>query len=86
MAEILFDKVPSLDLADFTSGSDSDKKEFVSKLGEAYTNIGFVSIKNHGLSDALISRLYSSIEKFFAFLMNQRNAMKLKVFLVSVGT
>lgn len=65
MADILFDEVPSLDLADFTSGSDSDKKEFVRKLGEAYTNIGFVSIKNHGLSDDLIAQLYASIEKFF---------------------
>lgn len=65
MADILFEEVPSLDLADFTSGSDSDKNEFVRKLGEAYTNIGFVSIKNHGLSDELISQLYASIEKFF---------------------
>lgn len=65
MADILFDAVPSLDLADFTSGTDSEKREFVRKLGEAYTNIGFVSIKNHGLSDSLISELYASIEKFF---------------------
>jgi isopenicillin N synthase-like dioxygenase len=65
MAEILFDSVPSLDLADFTDGSLDKKEEFVRKLGEAYSNIGFVSIKNHGLSDDLTSNLYKSIESFF---------------------
>ena len=65
MPEILFDHIPSLDLHDFTSGSDGEKQEFVRRLGEAYNNIGFVSIKNHGLSDELIDKLYSSIETFF---------------------
>ena len=65
MAEILYDEVPSLNLADFTSGSEVEKQEFVRKLGAAYTNIGFVSIKNHGLSDKLVKNLYSSIEAFF---------------------
>lgn len=65
MADILYDKVPSLDLADFTNGSEDQKKAFVSTLGEAYTNIGFVSIKNHGLSDELTKNLYDAVEKFF---------------------
>ncbi|MEP0986060.1 2-oxoglutarate and iron-dependent oxygenase domain-containing protein [Ekhidna sp.] len=65
MAEILYDKVPSLDLADFSTGSADQKKAFVSTLGEAYTNIGFVSIKNHGLSDELTKNLYDAVEKFF---------------------
>ncbi|MEP5614361.1 MAG: 2-oxoglutarate and iron-dependent oxygenase domain-containing protein [Cyclobacteriaceae bacterium] len=65
MPEILFDHIPSLDLHDFTSGSVTEKQEFVKRLGEAYNNIGFVSIKNHGLSDELVRNLYSSIEAFF---------------------
>ncbi|SNS50460.1 Isopenicillin N synthase [Ekhidna lutea] len=65
MEEILYDKVPSLDLADFTNGTPEQKKQFVAKLGEAYTNIGFVSIKNHGLSDELTTNLYETVEKFF---------------------
>ena len=65
MEEILFDEIPSLDLADFTDGTPEQKKAFVAKLGEAYTNIGFVSIKNHGLSDELTKNLYESVEKFF---------------------
>lgn len=64
--EILFDEIPSLDLADFTSGSPEKKTAFVQKLGEAYQNIGFVAIKNHGLSQDLQDRLYRSIKEFFA--------------------
>lgn len=65
MAEILYDEVPSLDLADFTGGDESKKQQFVMALGDAYTNIGFVSIKNHGLSDELTHQLYESVEAFF---------------------
>ncbi|AMQ55056.1 isopenicillin N synthase family dioxygenase [Algoriphagus sanaruensis] len=64
--EILFDEIPSLDLADFTSGTPEQKHNFVKKLGEAYQNIGFVAIKNHGLSQDLQDRLYQSIKSFFA--------------------
>ena len=64
--EILFDEIPSLDLADFTSGTPEKKAAFVQKLGEAYENIGFVAIKNHGLSKELQDRLYASIATFFA--------------------
>jgi isopenicillin N synthase-like dioxygenase len=64
--EILFEEIPSLDLADFTSGSQVQKTEFVRRLGEAYQNIGFVAIKNHGLSQDLQDRLYGSIKSFFS--------------------
>ena len=64
--DILFEEIPSLDLADFTNGSASQKAAFVSKLAEAYQNIGFVAIKNHGLSQDLQDRLYSSIKDFFS--------------------
>ena len=66
MSEILYDEVPSLDLADFTSGDDAKKKKFVADLGAAYNNIGFVAIKNHYLTDDLSAKLYAVIKKFFA--------------------
>jgi isopenicillin N synthase-like dioxygenase len=64
--DILFDEIPSLDLADFTSGTPEQKAAFVKKLGEAYENIGFVAVKNHGLSKNLQDRLYHSIKAFFS--------------------
>lgn len=66
MAEILFDKIPSLDLADFTNGDPQRKNKFVQELGEAYNSIGFVAIKNHYLSDELSAKLYNIIKKFYA--------------------
>ena len=66
MSEILFDEVPSLDLADFTSGDPERKALFVKKLGDAYQNIGFIALRNHGLSDELSSNLYAETQKFFA--------------------
>jgi isopenicillin N synthase-like dioxygenase len=63
--EILYDEIPSLDLADFLSGDKQKKEKFVKQLGEAYQNIGFVAIKNHGLSDDLTTKLYDTVKKFF---------------------
>lgn len=66
MTHQLYDEIPSLDLADFTSGDAQRKKAFVEALGAAYHDIGFVAIKNHGLSDDLTAKLYETIQKFFA--------------------
>jgi isopenicillin N synthase-like dioxygenase len=66
MAEILYDSIPSLDLADFTSGDPNRKAKFVKELGEAYNSIGFVAIRNHYLTDELSAKLYSTIKKFYA--------------------
>ena len=65
MSEILFDTIPSLDLHDFTKGNPEKRAQFVKDLGQAYENIGFVAIKNHGLSDELTAKLYDSIRQFF---------------------
>ncbi|GAB5524303.1 MAG: 2-oxoglutarate and iron-dependent oxygenase domain-containing protein [Roseivirga sp.] len=66
MSEKLFDEIPSLDLADFTSGNAQKKQAFVDSLGEAYNNIGFVAIKNHGLTDEQTAHLYNTIQQFFS--------------------
>lgn len=66
MSERLFDEIPSLDLADFTSGDPQKKQAFVDALGEAYNNIGFVAIKNHGLTDEQTAHLYDTIQRFFS--------------------
>lgn len=65
MEPALLNEVPSLDLADFTSGDSERKEKFVADLGSAFTNIGFVAIKNHGLSDTLRINLYDAVQRFF---------------------
>jgi isopenicillin N synthase-like dioxygenase len=61
----LLDTIPSLDLADFTSGDATRKAKFVQDLGAAFNNIGFVAIKNHGLTGDDTTKLYDSVQKFF---------------------
>jgi isopenicillin N synthase-like dioxygenase len=57
--------IPSVNLADFLSGDPQKKADFVKKLGDAYEEIGFVAVKNHGIPDELIARLYTQVEAFF---------------------
>lgn len=58
--------IPSVDLADFLSNDKQRKAAFVQALGQAYETVGFVAVKNHGLSDALSSALYSQVQQFFS--------------------
>lgn len=58
--------IPTLDLLDFTNGDSAKRTGFVQNLGQAYEEIGFVAIRNHGLDTALQDRLYSAVEAFFA--------------------
>jgi isopenicillin N synthase-like dioxygenase len=61
----LYNTVPSLDLADFTSGDAAKRQQFVADLGAAFTDIGFVAIKNHGLTPDLTDNLYEAVQTFF---------------------
>jgi isopenicillin N synthase-like dioxygenase len=58
-------KIPSVNLADFLSDDPKKKQSFVETLGVAYENIGFVALKNHRLSDALVTELYKQVKAFF---------------------
>ena len=57
--------IPSIDLSDFLSGDPQRKASFVKELGEAYQNIGFVAVRNHGLSDELTADIYKQVKAFF---------------------
>ncbi len=58
-------KIPSVNLKDFLSGDDERKQKFISEIGSAYENIGFVALKGHFLDDSLIEELYAEIKNFF---------------------
>ncbi|MBL0741538.1 isopenicillin N synthase family dioxygenase [Chryseolinea lacunae] len=66
MEEILYDEIPSLDLADFYGDDPAKKKKFVADLGAAYHNIGFAAIKHHFLTAELQDKLYAVIKNYFA--------------------
>jgi isopenicillin N synthase-like dioxygenase len=58
-------RIPSVNLADFISGDEKRKKQFIEEIGHAYENIGFVALKGHFLDEALVDNLYSEIKNFF---------------------
>ncbi len=66
MADVLYDEISSLDLADFYGDDYHTKIRFVEALGQAYNNIGFVAIKNHFLTDQMQEEIYRDIKLFFA--------------------
>lgn len=66
MADVLYEEIPSLDLADFCGHDYQKKVTFVQSLGEAYQNIGFVAIRNHFLTEQLQENIYKDIKSFFA--------------------
>lgn len=71
---LLLDEIPSLDLAHFTTGTPEQKQQFVQALGAAFNTIGFVALKNHGLSEEIRLQLYSAVERFFALSDAQKQA------------
>jgi len=57
--------VPSVDLKDFTSGDSERKQKFITEIGKAFEEIGFVALSGHFLSEELVENLYTEIKQFF---------------------
>ncbi len=70
----LFTEIATVDLQKFTTGSSNEKSEFVKKLGKAFTEIGFVAVKNHGLEEETREKLYGAWKEFFA--LNSQTKMQ----------
>ncbi len=64
--------IPSVDLAEFLSGDAAAKRKFVAQLGKAYEEVGFVAVKNHGISDELIEELYLCVQQFFSLPLEKK--------------
>ena len=73
-----FKNIPSVDLAEFTEGNKETKAAFVKELGKAYEEIGFVAVKNHGLSDALCAELYAQVKGFFTLSKEEKEAYEIE--------
>ena len=64
--------IPSVDLADFLYGDTNIKSAFVKALGNAYKEVGFVAVKNHGVPNELIIELYKQVQQFFSLPLEQK--------------
>ncbi len=59
-------KIPVVDLSEFTAGNAQQKEQFIQELGNAYEEVGFVAVKNHGVPADLIADLYKYVQQFFS--------------------
>lgn len=56
--------IPIVDLSEFLKGGES-KQQFVYELGKAFEDVGFVSVRHHGVPQSLIDDYYAAVKRFF---------------------
>lgn len=70
--------VPSVDLQDFVSEDPKRKQKFITEIGNAFEQIGFVALSGHFLSDSLVDDLYSEVKNSLIFLKKPKINTRLK--------
>ncbi len=58
--------IPVVDLSKFVDGNAEQRAEFVKEIGNAFRDIGFVSVANHGIPKSLVKDFYDSSKTFFS--------------------
>lgn len=57
--------IPVVDLHHFINGNEDQQRDFIHQIGIAYQEVGFVAVKNHGIDQELIAKLYQQVKAFF---------------------
>ena len=57
--------IPVVDLSKFKSGDEAQEREFVAELGQAFREVGFVSVVNHGIDEEMVQEFYDAAYAFF---------------------
>ncbi len=58
--------IPTVDLSQFVQGTDEQKTAFVRAIGQAFHEVGFVAVVNHGIPKSLVDGFYTASKAFFA--------------------
>lgn len=74
----MIETIPVVDLDDFLSNDESKQNAFVQQLGDAYENVGFIALKNHGIPDKLIADLYEYVQRFFSLPLQKKLNYEIK--------
>ena len=70
--------IPVVDLQTFKTGDEEPKQAFVNQLGAAFEAVGFVAVKNHGISSELVTDLYRHLQEFFALPLDVKLKYEIK--------
>lgn len=66
-------EIATVDYADYVSGDESRKAAFVQKIGDAFSEIGFAIVENHGVSEELREELFTVSEQFFQLSQEEKS-------------
>lgn len=58
--------IPVVDLSQFTAGDAESRAAFVDQIGQAFHEVGFVGVVNHGIPKKLVDDFYTASKAFFA--------------------
>lgn len=58
--------IPVVNLGNFIHGDERQRAEFVHQLGDAFHNVGFVGVTNHGIPDDLVAGFFNASKDFFS--------------------
>jgi isopenicillin N synthase-like dioxygenase len=70
--------IPQVDLSKFVDGTAAMQAEFVQELGKAFSEIGFVSVTNHGIPLDLVNKFFKLSEQFFAMDLEKKSKHEVK--------
>lgn len=57
--------IPTVDLSRFVHGDAAQQTAFVQDLGEAFHQVGFVAVMNHGVPKQLVNDFFAASQAFF---------------------
>ena len=66
--------IPVVDLDQFVNGSPDEKAAFVQQLGQAFHEVGFVGVVNHGVAKDLVDDFYSASKSFFSLPVDKKRS------------
>ena len=73
-----FDSVPVIDFAGMLTGDPAAKADVAANLRDACSNVGFFYIRNHGIPQALMDRMFAQSERFFRIPAADKKAIHVK--------
>lgn len=70
------DAIPVLDLAPLLAGAPGAVERLGAELGRAFTEVGFYTVQNHGVPEALVQAMFRAAERFHAQPLDAKLAME----------
>ncbi|MGQ0504525.1 MAG: isopenicillin N synthase family dioxygenase [Myxococcaceae bacterium] len=71
-------RIPVVNLQHYARGTPHERATFIQAFGDGLREFGFVTVEQHGISDTLIRRAYSDVEKFFQLPIDQKKAYEIQ--------